>query len=118
LDASIEVKKPEMLECDTAEGSFDNIHEFQHGFTDATNVLKQEMIQRILLFSKWRNECRFPASTCRGNHTCDSWMHLFFMMDSLCRIELIFLLCFVFKVGSVQQLMYLLHFLTLNFHGL
>jgi hypothetical protein len=28
LDASIEVKKPEMLECDTAEGSVDNIHEY------------------------------------------------------------------------------------------
>jgi hypothetical protein len=106
LDASIEVKKPEMLECDTAEGSVDNIHEFQHGFTGATNFFKQKIIQRILSFSNSiRNECRFPASTCRGNHTRDSWMHLFFMMESLCKIELISLLCFVFKVGSIQQLM-------------
>ncbi|XP_073906615.1 uncharacterized protein [Castor canadensis] len=67
LDASIEVKKPEMLECDTAEGSVDNIHEFQHGFTGATNFFKQKIIQRILSFSNSiRNECRFPASTCRG----------------------------------------------------
>jgi hypothetical protein len=72
LDASIEVKNPEMLECNTAEGLVNNMHEFQHGFLGATNVLKQEIIKRILLFSKWRNECRFPGSTGRGNHTCDS----------------------------------------------
>jgi hypothetical protein len=40
LDASIKVKKPEMLEYDTAEGSVDNIHELQHSFIDATNILK------------------------------------------------------------------------------
>ncbi|XP_073906483.1 uncharacterized protein isoform X3 [Castor canadensis] len=66
LDASIEVKNPEMLECNTAEGLVNNMHEFQHGFLGATNVLKQEIIKRILLFSKWRNECRFPGSTGRG----------------------------------------------------
>ncbi|XP_073926403.1 uncharacterized protein isoform X3 [Castor canadensis] len=48
------------LEGDTPKGSVDHTPGFQHGFIDATNVLKWKILKRKLLFSRCRIVCRFP----------------------------------------------------------
>jgi hypothetical protein len=114
---SFEVKNPATLEGDATQESIENTHEFQHGLTDATNVLKQKIIKRKPLFSKWRITCGFPGPACRGNHTCGSWMHLI-LMTLYVGLHLVLLLCFLFNICPIQQLMEPLSVLTLNFHGL
>ncbi|XP_073928249.1 NBPF family member NBPF8-like [Castor canadensis] len=48
------------LEGDAPKGSIDHTPGFQHGFIDATNVLKWKILKRKLLFSRCRIVCRFP----------------------------------------------------------
>lgn len=59
-DASIGAKSPPKLEGDALEGSAANTPGFQvHVLIDVTNVLRQKVIKRKLLFSKWKIACGF-----------------------------------------------------------
>jgi hypothetical protein len=104
LNAFFGMKQPPKIEGDVPEDSVDHACGIHHGFIDAPNVLKQKVIKRILLLSKRRIESRFPGSTYRGSHPCGSWMRSILMILYV-GFELILLLCFLFKVCSVQQVM-------------
>jgi hypothetical protein len=54
---------------DAPKGSVDNTDGFQYGLTDATNVLKEKIIKRKVLFNQYRIACKFPYPAYIGNHS-------------------------------------------------
>jgi hypothetical protein len=116
LDACFEVESHGNLVGDSPKGSVSHTFGFPDGHIKATNVLKWKIVKRELLFSNCRIACRFPEQGQRGNHTCGSWIYLLPM--TLYRVQLILLLCFLFKVCPVEQLIESLSGCTSNIHGL
>jgi hypothetical protein len=104
VNASFEMKNSTKQGGDAPKGSVDNTDGFQYGLTDATNVLKEKIIKRKVLFSQERTACRFPYPAYIGNHSrgsgCSYSFSLFMQGWSS-----FLLLCFLFKVCSIQQMM-------------
>jgi hypothetical protein len=117
VNASFDMKNSTKQDGDSPKGSVDNTDGFQYGLTDATNVLKEKIIKRKVLFSQERTACRFPYPAYIGSHTCGSGCSCSLQLIYV-GLELILLLCFLIKVCSVQQMMQPLSVLISNFHEL